>query len=463
MKIDSFVNKVHLGDCREVLREMPRESVDCVLFSPPYYGLREYGAKTIWGGKKDCKHRWIATLSGEKCEFCGAWRGELGQENTPFEYVDHLTEICKEVKRVLKPTGSLFIVIGDTFYSRMKGQNIPSKWHRFERLLVPGMKLGVPFLLRFALNEIGFVSRDDCIWKKRNPIPSSQLSRFTNIYEFVFHFVKNSGKTLVWRNMLTGEWIGREPEPEYYNADTGEIRNGRPPKEELYVIDPTGVKRRVWFPVWRGFDYYFELDPVRIKVVPEEFAEGLKLLRGLVAKELYKTKYKPGMKAHARTLRMAVVRAKSRELAPQLFPDNPEKQREFIRYVHDHSTHPLGKNPGDVWEIATEPTLAGHLAPFPLELCKIPILTTCPKWVCYDCGAPVGSYTTVTKPKKCTTCNSTNINRGIVLDIFCGSGSALVAAKKLGRNYIGIEIVKEYVEIAKKRLSETPWPLERFL
>jgi len=127
------------GNCLEVLKSFPSESVDFVMTSPPYWGLRCYGkeTETIWGGDANCQHEWIeetkewheGTRAGEKqltnrgsfhndaisqhgfCVKCGAWRGQLGLEPHPMLYVEHLVMICRELKRVLKKTGSMYIVM----------------------------------------------------------------------------------------------------------------------------------------------------------------------------------------------------------------------------------------------------------------------------------------------------------------------------------------------------------------
>jgi DNA modification methylase len=125
----------------DALKEMPDESIDCVITSPPYYGLRSYkGADIIWGGNPECEHDFMmktyytpptsdkATLHSkidglEKkwkegfCQKCGAWRGQLGLEPTFQMYIDHLMMITREIKRVLKKTGTVFWNMGDSYAS----------------------------------------------------------------------------------------------------------------------------------------------------------------------------------------------------------------------------------------------------------------------------------------------------------------------------------------------------------
>ncbi|GAH84080.1 unnamed protein product, partial [marine sediment metagenome] len=131
--------------------ELPDESIDCTLTSPPYYGLRDYGedVKEIWGGDPDCEHTWKsvikhrtaggpqvpqskwknnkAVVDGQRdkksdfCSECNAWYGALGLEPTFQLYLDHMMIICQETKRVLKKTGSFWLNMGDTYSGSGKG------------------------------------------------------------------------------------------------------------------------------------------------------------------------------------------------------------------------------------------------------------------------------------------------------------------------------------------------------
>ena len=110
---------------------------------------------------------------------------------------------------------------------------------------------------------------------------------------------------------------------------------------------------------------------------------------------------------------------------------------------HDH---PLGKNPGDLWKINSKPHPFAHFAVYPEEICVRPILSSCPEQVCVKCGTP-----RLPTGHSCK-CRD-GFRPGIVLDMFAGSGTTLVVAKKLGRDFIGIELNPEYVKIAKRRLA----------
>ena len=137
---------IYNGDCLEVLKQLPSESVDCVMTSPPYWALRDYSVNPqIWDGDKNCEHEWYEVdvlrkaTPGDKpslnskiaihrsnnenrpgkpsdfCIKCGAWRGALGLEPTFQLYIKHLCDIFDEVKRVLKKTGNCWVNMGDTY------------------------------------------------------------------------------------------------------------------------------------------------------------------------------------------------------------------------------------------------------------------------------------------------------------------------------------------------------------
>ena len=138
---DDFVNQIIQGNTKEIMKQMPDESVHCVITSPPYFGLRDYGLEPrIWGGRENCEHVWgneikhnkgsggktekqvtsagsfYDATSGQFCQLCGAWRGSLGLEPSPELYVAHLVEICREIKRVLRKDGVLLLNLGDSYW-----------------------------------------------------------------------------------------------------------------------------------------------------------------------------------------------------------------------------------------------------------------------------------------------------------------------------------------------------------
>jgi DNA modification methylase len=209
-----------------------------IMSSPPYYGLRNYGGTTekVWGGLENCEHEWVEqrmtlthenrnfstgtqeSVHGEEkptayirkfddkkaglCAKCGAWRGQLGLEPTWTMYVDHINMICEEARRVLKPTGSMYLVLGDTYSSMLGNHGNRTAGFSEETMVRDGEKppkpidyrpkclMGVPWRIAFKLIENNWILRNDIIWHKNNPMPSSVKDRLAQTYEHIFHFVK---------------------------------------------------------------------------------------------------------------------------------------------------------------------------------------------------------------------------------------------------------------------------------
>jgi len=426
------------GDCLSVLKMMPSEFVDCIITSPPYWGLRDYGGEAckIWDGDPYCEHEWEVCIArhdnlrpskvsektivgsnkelrfrtGEKveeaiCKKCGAWYGQLGLEPTLDLYLKHILQITAELKRVLKKTGVMFWVHGDSYsakstHSNKKGitnyDNLSSDYGkrsgrtvRHEGRFHDNMPEKCLLLQNYRLairmiEEQGWILRNVLIWYKPNHMPSSVRDRLTNTYEPVFMFVKSR-------------------------------------------------------------KYWFDLDAIRI---PHKYPS---------AKSKNATNKHRGY-------------------------GNPV----YSGFEWDASKHPLGKNPGDMWVLPTEPFPDAHFAVFPTKLAELLVRASCPPEICRYCGfireriVVQGEFIkTGGKRKKDTPSVSEREKRegtgyyykeavgwtscgckgddkwrsGIVLDPFLGSGTTMVAARNLGRNCIGIEINSEYIKIAKRRLN----------
>jgi len=178
------VNKIHLGDSLEILKQIPDEFVDCAITSPPYFNLRNYGID-----------------------------GQIGLEETPEEYINKLVLVFREVRRVLKPQGTFWLNIGDSYSGSGKGRNPDGTVHvsalmakqgtsagtimgNIKGGIVPeGLKpkdlIGIPWELAFALRADGYFLRQDIIWEKPNPMPESVKDRFTKCHEYIFLLSKN--------------------------------------------------------------------------------------------------------------------------------------------------------------------------------------------------------------------------------------------------------------------------------
>ena len=174
-KIEVLDSLVLEGDVAEVLPRLPNECVQCIITSPPYWGLRDYGIS-----------------------------GQIGLETTLAAYIHKLTNIFNETRRVLKPDGILWLNIGDGFTSGNRGWRAADKKNPNRAMSVrpdnpPGLKdkdlLGVPWRLAFALQADGWFLRSDIIWHKPNAMPESVKDRPTRAHEYVFMFTKEERYT----------------------------------------------------------------------------------------------------------------------------------------------------------------------------------------------------------------------------------------------------------------------------
>jgi len=254
------INKIICHDVSKPF-PLPDEYIDVCITSPPYWGLRDYGEDvyTIWNGHLDCKHEWGQTLpkggrtkrmedgdpkhkkegiaegfalasGGNFCQICGAWKGQLGLEPHPQMYIGHLVEVFREVKRVLKKSGSFYLNLGDTYFggkgksankwseNHFNRETIQSKKYNINRdkpqdiclqnnsWLTPKQLMLIPSRVAIALQEDGWILRSDIIWHKPNPMPSSAKDRLNNTYEHLFHFVKNN-KPLFHYYIKTGKSV----------------------------------------------------------------------------------------------------------------------------------------------------------------------------------------------------------------------------------------------------------------
>jgi len=167
-------NEIINGDSLEVLKTLESESVDCCITSPPYFGLRDYGMK-----------------------------GQMGLEETPEDYVQKLVELFREVKRVLRDDGTLWLNLGDSYSGSGKGPagNL-GKTHdernmekKHSAIVPDGLKpkdlIGIPWRVAFALQADGWYLRQDIIWAKPNPMPESVTDRCTKAHEYIFLLSKS--------------------------------------------------------------------------------------------------------------------------------------------------------------------------------------------------------------------------------------------------------------------------------
>lgn len=280
MTINVMQDVILQGNCLETLKSIADESVDCCITSPPYYGLRDYGTGEWVGGKPDCPHRRLSkfsenTATGHKqeelignvgdaiyktvCPLCGAVREDkqIGLEETPEQYIENLVNVFREVKRILKPDGTLWVNIGDSYNGNKIGNTEVNK-HKvavtdsFKKKLWDGAKckdlIGIPWLLAFALRSDGWYLRQDIIWHKPNPMPESVKDRCTKSHEYIFLLSKSPkyyfDYEAIQEEAITGETT-RDKSAEGYQAD---YPNGArfSEGEHVYGKDGKRNKRDVW-------------------------------------------------------------------------------------------------------------------------------------------------------------------------------------------------------------------------
>ncbi len=189
------------GNVLDRIKDIEEKSVQCVVTSPPYWGLRDYGTAEWEQGDKECDHVEKKPFGGSstlrdmslettkkevegksiqyksKCKKCGAIRkdSQLGLEETPEEFIENMVKVFRGVKKALKDDGTLWLNLGDS-YSQTKNKQL----------------LGIPWRVALALQQDGWYLRQDIIWHKPNPMPESVKDRCTKAHEYIFLLSKSS-------------------------------------------------------------------------------------------------------------------------------------------------------------------------------------------------------------------------------------------------------------------------------
>jgi len=372
-------HRVLQGDALDRLQDLPANSVQTCITSPPYWGMRDYDVE-----------------------------GQLGLEESLQEHIDALVDVFDEVSRVLRPDGTLWLNYGDGYAGSWGAQGSPENYgddeheHRPAKNparhppgnLQPKSLMGMPWRVAFAMQDAGWILRSEIIWHKKNPMPESVTDRPTNAHEYVFLFTQD-------QDYFYDDHAIREPASENTNARG----SGRAQKE---AAEDTDVKAKASF--------------------YEATAEPL-----------------------------------------------------------------LTRNKRSVWSLTTEPYSEAHFATFPTKLVEPMVKAgTSEEGCCSECGAPIkrvlseretrGDYTLdhgdrLTRGRNSNdglngrefyekicpretlgwdpTCDCRAMQRAscTVLDPFAGSGTTGRVAKDLGRHSVGIELNRDYVALAQKRIG----------
>lgn len=364
------------GDVIDCLRSLPDACVQCVVTSPPYWGLRDYGVE-----------------------------GQIGLEPTPEAYVEKMVEVFREVKRVLRDDGTLWLNLGDSYAGSGKAGNNPEYQKRHtqfgkieikERMGKPtpskkiGLKpkdlVGIPWRVAFALQEDGWYLRSDIIWSKPNPMPESVTDRPTKSHEYVFLLSKRP-RYFYDADAVREEHVSVDQSPRKSGVGNGLNRTDRGVGREFFG-NPAGRNRRT---VWE----------IATQPMPE---------------------------AHFATFPEALVRpcimagTSARGACPECgapWRRIVEIERSDVPRCNSKSAGRRDCNYGD----SDSTTLRAR---------KIVV-----REVGWQPSCTCGTEETV----PCT-----------VLDPFGGTGTVAKVARDLGRSSISCELNPEYVEIAKKRL-----------
>ena len=442
------------GDVLEKIKEIPGKSIDVVISSPPYWGLRDYGVE-----------------------------GQLGLEPDFNDYLNTMQKIMDEIKHVLKDTGTCWINLGDTYSGSGKGAgyngNSKEVW-RFDKkpelneTITPKSRVGIPE--RFYINCIdnGWIARNHIIWTKNNCMPSSVKDRFTNKWESVFFFAKQQKYYFDLDAVREKSQTDTKPfNVRVRDSDTQRFLQGATKQEKLNHNkkgeihekyrdrklanvggqEPNGLTRNKmsgnYYPDGRAANHPKGKNPGDVfydKSKPYAVIEreGIIYYRNLpphneIREYLIDARKKICMTIdeledifdnytphHWFEVNGSYPSTEDWKKAKNVlqFDDKFDHQM-LTEYPKDASKidNPKGKNPGDIFQINTIPFKFAHFATFPPALPEKILKCACPK-------------------------------DGIVLDPFFGSGTVGLVAEQLGLNWIGIELNKEYIEIANKRLDK---------
>lgn len=467
------LNKIICGDAVDVLGRIPDETVQTCITSPPYFGLRHYHvAPRAWGGDSDCEHTWHAaaparqrqgsakdTDAGAFCA-CGAWRGQLGLEPDPDLYCAHLVSLFREVWRVLRKDGTVWLNISDSYKQK-------------DMVLIPAR-------LSLALQVDGWCVRSVIIWEKPDALPEPVTDRPTTAHEYIFLLAK-SGENLYWTHRDKGQGTRKKPGADYVWADRsngGAETNAEPEgwRTEVFV-DKRGMERKRWrrINLWSGRHYFYDADAIR-----EPYTYG------------YIQEGRPsGLARHGEEYR-AKIEGKYSGRKESASAGTSWAGHSGVRKADGSLiNHPLGRNKRTVWTVVTEPYLDAHFSTYPRSLVEPMILAGTSHRACPVCAAPwerqihvenvwsrggssgmVGSasvplhvifpertkriaHTTGWSPT-CDCAKNDGSGKCLVLDPFAGSGTTLAMAKRFQRAWLGIEIKKEYCALAMERIAKEP-------
>ncbi|MQY48214.1 site-specific DNA-methyltransferase [Rhizobiales bacterium RZME27] len=361
---------MHVGDCIEVMRSMPANSVDCVVTSPPYWGLRDYGVV-----------------------------GQIGLEPTLGEHLEVMVNVFREVWRVLKPAGTLWLNYGDCYATTPNGKSAAAykadgtddRTFRDKPFSTIGGVLKskdlcmIPNRLAIALQEDGWYVRSEIIWHKPNPMPESVYDRPTTSHEKIWLLTKGEDYFYAHeeiREPVTGTAHARKPGPNSrQNVDRVPVSRKK---------SQTGVG-------WGRLD----------KINPAESDRG-------------------------------------RDRISKMADENDPFRKNKPSFAAATGDLVETRNARNVWSIAPKAFREAHFATFPPALAERCMKAGTPKQICACCGSAAGCG---------PICEVFGTEPGIVFDPFGGAGTVSLVAEQLGLRSVMIELNPEYADIAERRIT----------
>ena len=421
-------NQIYVEPCLETLKKMPDNFLDCVITSPPYWQLRDYG-----------------------------YEGQWGLEPTFNQYLENLWGMMDEIYRVLKPTGTCWINLGDTYNTisggirgleraKEKGstrsiskKNILGNGFQQQKATDIANKCLLLIPHRFAIGCIdrGWIVRNDIIWAKRNAMPESCTDRFSKKHEYFFFMTKSERYFFDLDAIRDKSIYGNERErfsnhPNNGHAkkksiDLSEVKtaskynnleNEREHRQGMHQLRGKNiVEKRPELPEQKDF-----VDFLRRRNSIKGLTESTEISQTTIA---HWFRYDEAGFAYPSVEDWNIIKNYLGDMDDELV--EMDKRLNLVVFETDdiNKNAERGKNPGsvaDFWDIPTKPSTNEHYASYNDELIRKPILAGCPEG-------------------------------GIVYDPFMGTGSTAEVCLRSKRLFIGSEMSEKYVEIANKRLE----------
>lgn len=385
------VDNIHVGDALTVLKTLPAESVNCVVTSPPYYGLRDYG-----------------------CE------GQIGLEDTPQAFIARLIAVFAEIKRVLRKDGVVWVNLGDSYGSgeigrhdsvqgrSIDGRAVTSKLsdHRQQKTIATHSSknlMMIPARFAIAMQDAGWILRSECVWVKPNPMPESVTDRPTKSHEMVYLFAKSP------KYWYDADAIREEANPEYadrykyaFNVGTKEINGGG---------RPNGARNTAGTKEFSGTRNRRDVFTVTTEATPF---------------------------AHFATFPQALIE-------PLILAGCPEKVCAECGKPYTREVEATGGTIGKSWHDHSADLSSGMTQVKHSGGVGSAKDTNGNPYTRIDKGLH----------RRCKHIETTDTRAGVVLDPFMGSGTTAIVARRLGRHYVGIELNPEYAALAETRLQHT--------